>query len=36
MLGSLIGIHYSLTISAMVLLAVTMALLAFTVRTAPG
>ncbi len=35
MLGSLIGIHYSLTISAMVLLAVTMALLAFTMRTAP-
>ncbi len=36
MLGSLIGIHYSLTISAMVLLAVTMALLAFTLRSAPG
>jgi MFS family permease len=35
MLGSLIGIHYSLTISAMVLLAVTMALLAFTLRSAP-
>jgi len=35
MLGSLIGIHHSLTISAMVLLAVTMALLAFSLRSAP-
>lgn len=34
MLGSLIGIHTSLTISAMVLLAVTIALLAFTLRSA--
>jgi len=36
MLGSLIGIHHSLTISAMVLLAVTIALLAFSLRPAPG
>lgn len=35
-LGSLIGIHYSLTLSAMALLAATMALLAFTLRPARG
>ncbi|MCC6532832.1 MAG: MFS transporter [Burkholderiales bacterium] len=33
MLGSLIGIHYSLALSATVLLAVTLALLGFSVRT---
>ena len=33
--GSLIGIHWSLALSAMALLALTMGLLAFTIRTAP-
>jgi MFS family permease len=33
MLGSLVGIHYSLAFSAMVLLTVTLALLGFTLRT---
>jgi hypothetical protein len=32
-LGSLIGIHWSLALSAMILLAITVVLLAFSVRT---
>jgi hypothetical protein len=35
-LGNMIGIHWSLTLSAMVLLAVVMGLLAFAVRGGEG
>jgi len=36
LLGSLIGVHWSLALSAMALLAITLSLLAFTLRTAPA